>query len=72
MYFNIFAKNIDCGYKLEQLHQGGSNKYPQSKFWSRNKQNSNTPIYFIKVGYNGVYIAQTCYSDDTLYNWLCS
>ena len=27
----IFAQNIDCGYMLEPLCQGGSNEYPQSK-----------------------------------------
>ena len=26
--FLIFAQNIDCGYKLELPHRGGSNKYP--------------------------------------------
>ena len=30
--FLIFAQNIDCGYKLEPPHQGGSNRYPQSMF----------------------------------------
>ena len=26
------AQNIDCGYSLELLRQGGSNEYPQSVF----------------------------------------
>ena len=30
--FLIFAQNIDCGYKLEPPHCGGSNEYPQSMF----------------------------------------
>ena len=34
--FRIFAQNIDCGYSLEPPHRGGSNKYPQSMFLSRN------------------------------------
>ena len=37
-YFNIFlifAQNIDCG---------GSNEYPQSMFWSKNKKNQYTPV----------------------------
>ena len=38
--FLIFAKKIDCGYTL-----GGSNEYPQSMFWSKNKKNRNTPAY---------------------------
>ena len=32
--FLIFAQNIDCRYTL-----GGSNEYPQSMFWSKNKKN---------------------------------
>ena len=31
--FFYFAKNIDCGYSLEPPRRGGSNEYPQSKFW---------------------------------------
>ena len=38
--FLIFAQNIDCGYMLEMPHRGGSNEYPQSMFWSKNKKNS--------------------------------
>ena len=30
--FLIFVLNIDCGYKLEPPHLGGSNEYPQSMF----------------------------------------
>ena len=43
--FLIFAQNIDCGYTLEPLHRGGSNEYPQSMFWSKNKKNRYTPAY---------------------------
>ena len=32
----IFAQNIDYGYTLER---GGSNEYPQSMFFSKNKKN---------------------------------
>ena len=35
--FLIFAQNIDCGYTLEPPRRGGSNEYPQSMFWSKNK-----------------------------------
>ena len=38
-FFLIFAQNIDCGYG------GGSNEYPQSMFWSKNKKNGYTPAY---------------------------
>ena len=30
---------------LEQPRRGGSNEYPQSMFWSKNKKNSYTPAY---------------------------
>ena len=39
----IFAQNIDCGYTLEPPWRGGSNEYPQSMFWSKNKTNMYTP-----------------------------
>ena len=38
-----FAQNIDCGYTLEPPRRGGSNEYPQSMFWSKNKKNRYTP-----------------------------
>ena len=41
--FLIFAQNIDCGYTLEPPRRGGSNEYPQSMFWSKNKKIRNTP-----------------------------
>ena len=41
--FLIFAQNIDCGYTLEPPRRGGSNKYPQTMFWSKNKKNRYTP-----------------------------
>ena len=34
----IFAQNIDCGYLLEPPQRGGSNLYPQSMFFSKNKK----------------------------------
>ena len=43
--FLIFAQNIDCGYRLELPRRGGSNEYPQSMFWSKNKKNRYTPSY---------------------------
>ena len=41
--FRIFAQNIDCGYMLEPPRRGGSNEYPQSMVWSKNKKNRYTP-----------------------------
>ena len=46
LYFLIFAqKNKDCGYSLEPPRRGGSNEYPQSMFWSKNKKTGYTPAY---------------------------
>ena len=36
--FLIFAQNIDCGYTLEPPNRNGSNEYPQSMFWNKNKK----------------------------------
>ena len=41
--FHISAQNIDCRYSLEPPRRGGSNEYPQSVFWSRNKNNNVYP-----------------------------
>ena len=65
--FLIFAQNIDCGYTLEPPRRGGSNEYPQSMFWSKNKKNRYTPAYpspfaIQKWGLRG-YIARTCFPD---------
>ena len=58
--FHISAQNIDCGYSLDPSCRGGSNKYPQSMFLSRNKKNNVYPckpqFYYIKVGFKGVKI----------------
>ena len=63
----ILAQNIDCRYTLEPPRQGGSNEYPQSMFWSKNKKNRYTPAYpqffCIKVGFKRVYISRTCFPD---------
>ena len=52
--FLIFAQNIDCGYKLEPPRRGGSNEYPQSMFWSKNKKNRYPPAYPSLLYKNGV------------------
>ena len=43
--FLSFAQNIDCGYTLEPPRRGGSNEYPQSMFWIKNKKIRYTPPY---------------------------
>ena len=57
---HISDKNIDCEYSLEPPWRGGSNKYPQFMFLSRNKKNNVYPckpqFYYIKVGLKGVKI----------------
>ena len=65
--FLIFAQNIDCGYTLEPPRRGGSNEYTQSVFWSKNKKNRYTSayqLYYIKVGFEGVYFTRTCFPDE--------
>ena len=47
--FLISAQNIDCGYSLEPPRQGGSNEYPQSMFFSRNKKNIRIFIWKLSV-----------------------
>ena len=49
LFFLFLLQNIDCGYLLEpprwRFTQGGSNEYPQSMFWSKNKKNiKNFPV----------------------------
>ena len=55
--FLTFAQNIDCGYTLEPPQRGGSNEYPQSMFWSKNKKNRftrvNPTFFYIKVECKG-------------------
>ena len=45
-FFLFFAQNIDCRYTLVPSRPGGSNDYPQSMFWSKNKKKDRyTPAY---------------------------
>ena len=46
--FHISAQNLDCWYSLEPLHRGGSNKYSQSMFLSRNKK---TNVYHVNPNF---------------------
>ena len=70
IFFLIFAQNIDCGYTLEPPRRGGSNEYPQSIFWSKNKKKKIYPripkFFCIKVGFKGVYITRKCFPDGTI------
>ena len=42
--FHISTQNIDCGYSLELLQRGGSNKYPQSMLFSKLRKIMYTPV----------------------------
>ena len=68
IFFLIFAQNIDCGYTLEPPRRGGSNEYPQSMFWSKNKKKRFTPanpsFAIKKVGFKGVKITRTRFPDE--------
>ena len=44
IFFLFLLQNIDCGYSLEPPRRG-SNEYPQSMFWSKNKKNRYIPAY---------------------------
>ena len=66
IFLFFFAQNIDCGYTLEPPHWGGSNEYPQSMFWSKNKKKvypCKPQFYYIKVGCKGVFVTRTCFRD---------
>ena len=43
--FLIFAQNIDCGHTLERRRRGGSNEYPKSMFWIKNKKKRGIPLH---------------------------
>ena len=59
--FHISPQNIGCGYSLEPPRWGGgSNEYPQSMSFSRNKKDyvylCKPQFYYIKVGFKRVKI----------------
>ena len=69
--FNIFAPNIDCGYTLEPPQRGDSNEYHNLCFVSNLRKIGKSQFYYIKVGYEGIYVTWTCYPDvNSPYYWL--
>ena len=51
---DMFAQSIDCAYTLEPPRRGGSNEYPQSVFWSKNKNTCTLKsLYTRKIGVQG-------------------
>ena len=63
---NLLLKKLKCS---QYYCRGGSNEYPQSMFWSKNKKKYAYPCIpqfcYIKVGFKGVFIARTCFPDVT-------
>ena len=43
--FLIFAQTTDCRNRLESPQRDGSNQYPQSLFWAKNKKSRFTHVY---------------------------
>ena len=64
--FLILAQNIDCEYTLEPPR--GSNEYPQSMFWIKNKKIRYTPaspsFTISKWGIKGYFYSRTCFPDE--------
>ena len=54
----IFLLKTNSGFLLEPPQSGGSNEYPQSMFWTKNKKTSiplYTPVLLYKSGvYRGI------------------
>ena len=58
--FDLFDQNIDRMYMLEPPRRGGSNEYPQSMFWNKDKKNRHTctPVNpSFAMGHEGVYFS---------------
>ena len=58
--FLFCVQNNDCEYTLELPWWGGSNKYPHSMFWIKNKK-SKPHFHDIKVGCKGVFFHRHVY-----------
>ena len=56
----------------ELPQRGGSNEYPQSMLWIKNKENRYTPanpsFSYIKLGFEGLYISGTCFRVEICQN----
>ena len=58
--------NFSSKHRLWVLNR--TNEDPQAMFWAKNKKNRYVypcipQFYYVKVGYNGVFIAWTCFPD---------
>ena len=63
LVFLIFAQNIECGYSLEPPQRGGSNEYPQSMLWIKNKKIRYTPVNPSFTIQKGVFMPGTSFPD---------
>ena len=56
-FLDILLIFIDCVNTLEPPRRDGSNEYPQSMFWNKNKKNRYTPanpsFFLYKIGVQG-------------------
>ena len=48
-HVHVITKTCPCNiqriFSVPKTRRGGSNEYPQSMFWSKNKKNGYTPAY---------------------------
>ena len=67
-YFSYFCSKhrLRVYVRTASLRRGGSNEYPQSMFWSKNKKIGIplcSPVLLYESGVQGVYITRTCFRD---------
>ena len=55
-YFPYFCSKHRLWYSIEPPRRGASNEYPQSVFWAEIRKIMYTPVYYIKMGFEGVKI----------------
>ena len=61
--FLISAQNLDCGYSLELPRRGGSNEYPQSRFWAKIRKISD----FLSENFLFLVVKFSVYTVDSRY-----
>ena len=63
--FNLFAQKRDCGYPLEPPRFSVTSTHNLS-FGSKIRKIGlplQTPVFYIQIGFKGVYISRTCFQD---------
>ena len=66
--FLIFARNIDCGYTLEPPRRAAVLMSSHNLCFGAKIRKIGIPLYtpvllYIKVGFQGVFLARTCFPD---------